>query len=173
VRAPVTAAAGPARRATAALALLALAACGSSGDDDARGDDDSGGATTAPTTATTAATTTTAAPTTTTTFPTAADGTDVQACYDGQCDVQVAAGTRIALDPAVGVATAVVNAVTPQGVDMLVTGPSGSMMRFVAAPGAGPGSVMNDVQFQARGISGDQAVIVLAPAPPRPPTTAA
>jgi hypothetical protein len=66
-------------------------------------------------------TTTTAPPTTTTVAVTAADGTNLGACANGNCEVQVASGASIPLSGSLGVGPVAVTGIQPDTVSISIT----------------------------------------------------
>jgi hypothetical protein len=137
------------------------AACGGDGSDEAT----TGGTAESATTTSTRPSTTTAPPTTTTTVPPAADGTDLAACADGTCEVQVAAGgppIEISMDGSLGVDTLTLASITPEGLAADGVAGGGSVQLHVeVSPGAT--SYMNQVGVTLVSVVGDTAVVRLAP----------
>jgi hypothetical protein len=103
------------------------------------------GSTLAPST-TTAVPTTTEPPPAEPTFPKAADGANLQACFDGTCEVDVRAPVRINLDPATGVTQLSIPTIGPKGVhiDGSTTGGGTVTIDMYADPGAFAESVINN-----------------------------
>ncbi|WP_143220231.1 hypothetical protein [Actinomadura sp. CNU-125] len=91
-------------------------------------------------------------------LPNADDGTDLDACADGECEVRVSTGDRIPVDNGSGVEQAEV-AVAADSVTFEVTLSGGSITTH-ASPGY-PSMAANGLVFEVRGIKGDEAVVVL------------
>lgn len=153
------------RALSCALSLLVVASVAAAcGDDDGSEATSEDPATSTSTTSTTEATTTTTAPTTTT-QPPAADGTDLAACRDGTCEVQVALGTLpldIPLDGALGVDTLTLSAITPDAITADGVAGGGSLQMHVEVPVGNPG-YLNSLGVTLVTVEGDTAVVRLAP----------
>jgi hypothetical protein len=163
---------------TAVAAAVVLVGCGSDTDETAQGGD--GDTATAspsesPSESPTPTPTPTPEPDPTTAEPTpeftplapedAADGTDVDACADGECEVAVTVGTSIPFDPEVGGVT--VADVSANQVTLAMTyssGGSGSMQVGVGPQGGSFGNVNTMIiDFSVLGIEGGTAVMSFAP----------
>lgn len=144
------------------LAVLVggVAACG--GDDD--GADADGSETTERTQETSS---TTAAPSSTTasTRPPAADGTDLGACHDGTCEVQVTVSALpldIPLDGALGVDVLTLSSITPDGIVTDGVGYGGGVQLHIEVPVGSPGN-LNALSVTLVAVDGDAAIVRLAP----------
>ncbi len=99
-------------------------------------------------------------PTSTTTSssqpPSATDGSDVAACYDGNCEVVLSAPTDISVDPEFGVTAITVVTIEPDGVAVQADGPGVSL-----SGGAGPGGAitLNGVTIRVLAINDASAVL--------------
>lgn len=112
---------GRARIALTALTLLALSACGAE-------EPDTGASTPSPspTTASPEPSPTPASPSPSEpALPAAVDGTDLDACYDGSCEVEVRAPLDIEFDPDTGIASMTIEQITAEGLELKGTTVSG------------------------------------------------
>lgn len=91
----------------------------------------------------------------------AADGTDVGACFDGRCEIAVSAPTDIAVDSRFGVSGLSVADVTSDAVIVEATGSGGSFMQTEVGPG-GTGGV-NGLGFRVTSLVGGTAVLQFFP----------
>lgn len=92
--------------------------------------------------------------------PGAADGTDLESCADGRCEVAVKRGDKIKFSAPVGVAVLRVRKVADGEVDLVGTGPGIEM----GWKGGGPGKSfkMNQLKIKVIAGDGDRAVLRLA-----------
>jgi hypothetical protein len=58
-------------------------------------------------------------------LPEAMDGTDLDACYDGSCEVEVRAPLEIEFDPDTGIASMTIEQITAEGLELSGTTESG------------------------------------------------
>lgn len=58
-------------------------------------------------------------------LPEAMDGTDLDACYDGSCEVEVRAPVDIEFDPDTGIASMTIDQITAEGLELSGTTESG------------------------------------------------
>ncbi|MPZ79329.1 MAG: hypothetical protein GEV28_02620 [Actinophytocola sp.] len=95
---------------------------------------------------TTTAVTTTEPPPAEPTFPKAADGSNLQACFDGTCEVDVRAPVQLDMDPATGVSHLSIPTIGPQGVHIegQTAGGGTITIDLYADPGAFAESVINN-----------------------------
>lgn len=162
---------GPGRRARAAALLigLAVAGCASPVPGDAAPARDG-----APTPAGAASSSAAA--------PAAADGSDVSACRDGDCEIVVTAAAEIPLDPMFGVNRLAITAVSGTTVDAVAETGSGVSSRVtgggrVVSRSRGGGSTVeisrlrpdstatiNRISFRVVSVSGASAVLDVSPA---------
>jgi hypothetical protein len=144
--------------------LVGVVAACSGGDDGAEAITDGRGETTT--------TSTTAAPTTTTsTLPPAADGTDLGACGDGACEVEVAISALpldIPLDGAAGIDTLTLSSITPDVIVADAVGGGGSTHLHLEMPVGHPG-YLNNIGVTLVAAEGDTAIVRLAPPSPGQP----
>lgn len=98
-------------------------------------------------------------------LPRAADRTDVQACFDGSCEILVSEPVDIPLDGSLGIGALSVTAIDSSGVDFQSVSPSGFVSSFLdQKPSQGGPSTMNELAISVVAISGKKAVIRLSPA---------
>lgn len=111
-----------------------------------------------------------------------ADGTNLRACGDGTCEVEVSSGDEVPLPKGSGLGPAEVTAVDAAAVGMLLplTGTDfdsdGGCSPFITGPGAGTSgfvtmscaagdkATVNKVTFEVLAITGDAAVLRVRPA---------
>ncbi len=90
----------------------------------------------------------------------AADGTDYTACYDGECEVVVSAGTTFDVDPAFGVETLTVAAIE----DGVVTVEGEGAGTYVSGTfDAESAAMLNGILIEAAAIDGGEAVLSFTP----------
>lgn len=141
-----------------AAAMLALTACGA---DDPRTEPD-------PPTTIEASTTAIETPISPSADPTpslpvddtpldAADGDDIDACYDGECEVEVTASTVIPFDPDTGIEAYTIDEI---GADYMVIGTHLGPVQSAI----GTCSAINDVAFALRSATDGKAVVAFFPA---------
>jgi hypothetical protein len=87
----------------------------------------------------------------------AADGDDIDACYDGECEVEVTASTVIPFDPDTGIESYMIQEVTA---DTVVIGTHIGAVQS----GIGTCSSINDVAFTLRSVTGGTAIVAFFPA---------
>ncbi|ADH67430.1 MULTISPECIES: hypothetical protein [Nocardiopsis] len=98
--------------------------------------------------------------------PEAADGTDLQACADADCEVLVESGDEFAMDGSHGVDRFVVDAVGEDGLDVSGYGPGTTLSGRLPPPdGEGPGGVfvMNGFEITLVAVTDSGGVVRLAP----------
>ncbi|MEU1897426.1 hypothetical protein ABZ512_03565 [Nocardiopsis dassonvillei] len=98
--------------------------------------------------------------------PEAADGTDLQACADADCEVLVESGDEFAMDGSHGVDRFVVDAVGEDGLDVSGYGPGTTLSGHLPPPdGEGPGGVfvMNGFEITLVAVTDSGGVVRLAP----------
>lgn len=83
-----------------------------------------------------------------------ADGDDVRACYDGDCEVRVPDGTTITLDPRFDVDGVLVTVKDGRARIRIDTGTG-----YVTAGGTGSTSIYNDLSVKVLGVDGDRALV--------------
>ena len=156
-----------------AVTLACLVAMSGCGNDDSAGDDASASSPPRPSETTEASPTTEATTTTTTTTPPAtelttvpappepADGGNVDACFDGDCDVVVALPVDVPIDPALSVASLRLRPDAPGAVALEMTSTTGAMANGVT----GPGGVyqLNNVHLQIQSVDGASVRFILTP----------
>ncbi len=98
------------------------------------------------------------------TLPPAADGTNIAACYDGDCEVRVRAPLKIPVSPSTGIATLTVTSVTAEGVtvDGVLTDGTNLEITVYADPGGLATGTVNTVQVAALGVVDGEAVLHLS-----------
>lgn len=96
-------------------------------------------------------------PTLTGGLPAAADGTDLRACRDGRCEVQVSPHDRIPAPSGMGIDTITVTAITADGITLTGTGPG----TVVSVGWGGPGetSYLNDLAITLVAVADGRAVL--------------
>lgn len=94
--------------------------------------------------------------------PPAADGTNLDACRDGRCEVVVRSGTVIPLDPSFGVARLLVARVGDGSAKLEQTEEGGSGMN-TASGGEGSTITTDGLTVTVESVSGDAAVVSLHP----------
>lgn len=87
----------------------------------------------------------------------AADGDDIDACYDGECEVEVTASTVIPFDPDTGIESYTIGVITADSVEI------GTHIGAVQA-GIGTCSSINDVAFTLRSVTDETAIVAFFPA---------
>lgn len=93
------------------------------------------------------------------------DGTNLDACYDGSCEVLVTKPVTIPLDRDLGVPELPVNNIGPDGVDFPIVLPDGTSVGMLGQrPDQGGPSGVNDLRVWVIWLGEDSAVIKLAPA---------
>jgi hypothetical protein len=85
-----------------------------------------------------------------------ADGDDVSACFDGDCEVRVPDGTTIQVDPRFDVDGILVTVRDGRARIRIDTGTG-----YVTAGGTGSTSIYNDLSVKVLGVDGDRALIRL------------
>jgi hypothetical protein len=144
--------------------ILALTACDGSGGntEPATASSSTVASTTQPTTTTT---TVPAAPTGPT-LPKAADGTDIAACYDGSCEVEVRAPLNIPMSPVTGIRKLSVDSISAEGMKVTGTTTTGTNLEVVlfTDPGGYAKSTINGLLFSSIGTVGGAGVLRIAKA---------
>jgi hypothetical protein len=104
------------------------------------------------------------APPTSATLPPAANGTNVNACAQGQCEILVTGPVAIPVDPATtGVASLAVSDISPDGVDFLATTSDGTTTNMLGQlPDQGGPSQVNHLAVLVVAYTGRAAVIRLS-----------
>jgi hypothetical protein len=98
-------------------------------------------------------------------LPRAADGTNVRACFDGNCEILVSKPVDIQLNGRLGIGALSVTAIDSSGVDFRSISPSGFVSSFLdQTPSQGGPSTMNKLAISVVAISDKKAVIRLSPA---------
>ena len=120
----------------------------------------------APTSTSASAASSSAAPPTTNTapkpFPAAADGTNLRACADGDCEVLVTGPVTIRLAKGLGISSLDITAVSPAGVDFRSTSPSGMVASATGqTPNHGGASTINKLSFEVIALERSKAVVRL------------
>ncbi|MEV3936815.1 hypothetical protein AB0K52_12665 [Glycomyces sp. NPDC049804] len=94
----------------------------------------------------------------------AADGTDLDACFDGTCEVVVEAGTGIGFDDKFDVGTVQVTAITDDGVTLVLRDGMSSTSFGVGGGGASGGADGTELLgYTLMSVSGDTAIIAFYP----------
>lgn len=83
-----------------------------------------------------------------------ADGDDVGACFDGDCEVRVPDGTTIRVDPRFEVDGILVTVTDGRARIRIDTGTG-----YVTAGGTGSTSIYNDLSVKVLGVDGDRALV--------------
>ncbi|MEU0240541.1 hypothetical protein ABZ234_22915 [Nocardiopsis sp. NPDC006198] len=98
-------------------------------------------------------------------LPEAADGTDLEACADAECEVLVEAGDEFAMDGTHGVDRFVVDAVDGEGLGMSGFGPGIELSGHLPPPDGGrpPTFVMNGFTVTLVAVDGSTALMALSP----------
>ena len=86
-----------------------------------------------------------------------ADGDDLRACYDGDCEVRVPDGTTITVDPRFDVDGILVTVTDGRARVRIDTGTG-----YVTAGGTGSTSIYNDLSVKVLGVDGDRALVRLS-----------
>lgn len=94
--------------------------------------------------------------------PTATDGTDVAACHDGSCTVEVRAGTTIAFDESLRVSTFRVVSIQGDRISMASEHPSGGSGS--STTGTGGSGQVNGVGYRVLDVRDGTAVLKFEPA---------
>jgi hypothetical protein len=85
-------------------------------------------------------------------LPEAMDGTDIDACYDGSCEVEVRAPLDIEFDPDLGITSMTIDQITAEGLEVSGTTESGGMYSSglsASEGGLAKGIIsINDVTFE-------------------------
>ncbi|GAA4906022.1 hypothetical protein LX16_3431 [Stackebrandtia albiflava] len=89
-------------------------------------------------------------------LPEAADGSDLTACEDGNCEVVVTESDEIPVDPAFGVDLFTVESIEQDTVTVQATG-AGTYLRVTISP-SGAGS-LNGILVKVVAVDGDRAVL--------------
>lgn len=134
------------------MLVAGVGACGSGGDDESDGSEPE-------------TTTEEPAESTPSSLPAAADGTDLAACSDGGCEVEVAVDALpldIPLDGSLGVDTLTVNAIT----DSIDVDSVGWGAQQHAEVPVGNAAQLNNVVVTLVAVEGNAALVRLAPADP-------
>lgn len=95
-----------------------------------------------------------------TAFPTPADGTDLKACADGRCEVEVRSGDRITFTgDRVRLDSFTVVRIADNVLTYKAAGPGTSFDGRITVPGT---LVVNDLEVEVVAVDGDRAVIRLS-----------
>ncbi|MGH3761566.1 hypothetical protein [Actinophytocola sp.] len=124
------------------------------------------GSTLAPPMTTGPVTTTTDPPPADPTVPKAKDGSKLEACFDGTCEVDVRAPVRLTLDPATGVTRLSIPTIGPEGVHIegTTTGGGSITVDLYADPGAyAQGVINNQLSITTLATVDGHALLRLAP----------
>jgi hypothetical protein len=101
-------------------------------------------------------------------FPQAKDGTDIAACFDGTCEVELRAPVTIPFDPATGMSSLTLNRVDPdKGAQLTGTTSGGGSIEasLYADPGFVSTTVFNNVfKIEALATVDGKAVLRFSPA---------
>jgi hypothetical protein len=89
-------------------------------------------------------------------LPEAMDGTDLDACYDGSCEVEVRAPLEIEFDPDIGIASMTIEQITAEGLELSGTTTSGGS--FSSGLYAAEGGLAKGV-FNHNGVTFELAVL--------------
>lgn len=89
---------------------------------------------------------------------TAADGDDLAACVDGDCEVTVRSGTAIRVAPELGIDRVVIDDVGDRRARITIEPSDGGT---VTASGSGPRSSYGDLTVRVERVVGDSAVVSL------------
>ncbi len=93
-------------------------------------------------------------------FPAAADGTNLRACADGDCEILVTGPVTIRLTKGLGMSSLDITAVSPAGVDFQSSSPSGMVMSATGqTPNQGGASTFNKLSFEVVALEGSKAVV--------------
>ncbi|MGW4400376.1 hypothetical protein ACWEHA_34220 [Amycolatopsis nivea] len=93
-------------------------------------------------------------------FPAAADGTNLRACADGDCEILVTGPTTIRFAKSLGMSSLDITAVSPAGVDFQSVSPSGMVMSArEQTPDQGGPSTINKLSFEVIALEGSKAVV--------------
>ncbi|MFC7327827.1 hypothetical protein [Marinactinospora rubrisoli] len=100
-------------------------------------------------------------------LPQAADGTDLAACSDADCEVQVAEGDEFPLDGGYGLDRMVFDTVDEETVAFSGYGPGSQVSGSVPAPSADTADtalfVMNGIEVTVVAVDGEHAIVRLTP----------
>jgi hypothetical protein len=97
------------------------------------------------------------------TLPAAANGTDVNACSQGQCEILVTGPVAIPVSPSTGIASLSVSGISPDGVDFLATASDGTTTNMLSQlPDQGGPSQVNHLAVLVVAYTGHSAVIRLS-----------
>lgn len=92
-------------------------------------------------------------------LPDAADGSGLDACADGDCEVRVSESDEIPIDPSFGIDNFTVAEIGP---DMVVIEGTGAGAYVRTSVGTQGRSTLNGITVQILAIDGDQAVLSLS-----------
>jgi hypothetical protein len=95
--------------------------------------------------------------------PSAADGTDVGACFDGTCEVEISKPIDIPMDEKFGLGDFSVSEVGPDGIEFSVVFPGGSGGGHVSLGGVGSIGVFNGISMTIVAFSGENPIVRFAP----------
>ncbi len=97
------------------------------------------------------------------TLPAAANGTDVDACAQGRCEILVTGPVAIPVNPGTGIASLSVSGISPDGVDFLATTTDGTTTNMLGQlPNQGGPSQVNHLAVLVVAYTGHSAVIQLS-----------
>lgn len=100
------------------------------------------------------------------TLPPAANGTDLNACAEGNCEVLVSGPANLPIDPRFGLASLSVADITPAGVDFSAVAADGTSVNMSSqTPHQGGPSVIQNLSAAVIAYNGTAAVIKLSPVP--------
>ncbi len=88
------------------------------------------------------------------------DGTDLSACSDGECEVEVSPPAEFEIESELGPATLTVDSTTGEQVHFLLATPSGLAAESTIAPGGG--FAYNDVAIEVPYVADGSAVVRMA-----------
>ncbi len=93
-------------------------------------------------------------------FPAAADGTNLRACADGDCEILVTGPVTIRLAKGLGMSSLDITAVSPAGVDFQSVSPSGMVASATGqTPNQGGASSIDKLSFEVVALEGSKAVV--------------
>ncbi len=93
-------------------------------------------------------------------FPTAADGTNLRACADGDCEILVTGPVTIRFNRSLGMSSLDITAVSSAGVDFQSVSPSGMVVSAMGqTPNQGGASSINKLSFEVVALEGSKAVV--------------
>jgi hypothetical protein len=99
-------------------------------------------------------------------LPKAADGTDISACFDGTCEVQVRAPLDIPFNPKSGIRKLSVDEVSAEGVTITgatTTGTNYEVRLFTDPGGLATSTINNKILIAALGVDKGVAVVRISP----------